>query len=292
MRFVGSTLLALALMPAALTQAQIEEGGEARIQNESAVRMRLATGPALSNDKLAEVSNVVGAALSPIRRCYAERTASDPTIQGSLRAVVSLAAPASVEIDREEVGDRPLMTCVRRAFGAVDRGALPPPPGTAYVFLDFTSDAAEGVRAMATRAEEEGAVEVQRDAAGRPSAAGGLPNRLVTFTVEASAESPESQVQAVHRAVRAAIPTLLDCRRRASRRHPPDGEMSFRLFRRGRRIRVRAGRSSVEDPRGSRCVKRVLERASYDESAAGTTDVRVTFRSEPEPVEEPPAPAE
>lgn len=274
---VSLTLLFTSARPA---HAQIEERGEARIRNESSVTVRIESGAAMDAEKLSLVSGVLGAALARVRTCYEERSAENPTLQGRVRAVVRLGPPAEIEIDREELDDEGLRRCVRQTLTRVDRATLPRPPGTAYVFIDFASDAASAVEAMRERAAEEGAAPVTRDEHGVPSATGGLPNRLVTFRVEGSPETPDAQLQAVHRAVRAQIPTLLDCRRRAGRRTPPAGTMHFRVVA-GRRTRVRAGHSSVEDSRGPRCVSRVLERASYDAEARGTTTVVVEFANEP-----------
>ncbi|HJL06109.1 MAG TPA: hypothetical protein RMH85_00630 [Polyangiaceae bacterium LLY-WYZ-15_(1-7)] len=279
-RFLFALALAplLAGAPGAPASAQEMAQGEANITARADVRMALESGPATNGAKLSLIGGMVGGRLGAVRRCYRDRTEEDPAVQGRLRLVVELEpGGGTVEVTRDELNDRPLLRCVMRELRRAELGAVRP-PGTAFVVLTFANTAAEGVDRMRERRAVEDAAPVERDAEGRPSATGSTEARHVRFQVVGAVDAPDAQVQAVHRVVRGLIPTLLDCRRRASRRYSPNGriEVDLRVARSGR-ARARSRRSSVRDARGPRCVVRALQRQRFDGAAAGRTKVFIEF---------------
>jgi len=266
----------------AVASAQEMGQGEANITAEAQVRMSLESGPATNSTKLAAIGGVVGDRLGAVRECYRERTTERPEIQGELRILITLEpGGGDVDIRHDGLEDRVLVRCVKRAIEAAAFSRLRP-PGGAFVTLTFTNSAAEGVQTTRERRAVEDAAQVTTNSDGRLQATGRTEQGEVRFRVVGSPRSTEDQVQAVHRVVRASFPTLLDCRRKAARRHPPYGEIvaALRISPRGRAT-VRVRRSTVEDDRGPRCVTRALQRANFDREARGAIDVVVEFAERP-----------
>lgn len=267
--------LALAV-PMAASAQQIDQG-EARITATADVRLSLESGPATNSVKLGEIGAVVGAKIGDVRRCYRERTEVSPTVRGRLRLNVELRPGGGrVEVTRDELNDRPLLQCVLRALRAANYASLRP-PGAAFVVLDFDNSAADGVERTRERRAVEDAAQVTTNADGQLEARGGTPDGLISFRVVGAAGS-EAQLQAVHRTVRATIPSLLDCRRKAARRESPAGEMEIDLrLAAGGRGRATVRRNSVADARGPRCVTQALGRARYEGASPGRVRVILTF---------------
>lgn len=290
MRFYAYLSIALAPFAAnagylSPVTAQEMGEGEARITATADVRMVLESGPGTNATQLSLLGGVVGGRIGDVRRCYRERTEQAPAVRGRLRLLVALEpGGAHIEVQRDEVGDPALVQCALRAFRGADLASLRP-PGAAFVVLDFDNSAAEGVeRTQALRAVEDTA-EVTTNTEGRAEASGGTPDGLVRFRVvgdrDAAVQIQTVQIQAVHRAVRAAIPLLLDCRRKAGRRESPAGDvhLDLRVAANGRG-RAASRRSTVSHAGGSRCVARALGRARYQGEARGRVQVVVTFAAD------------
>jgi len=271
--------LSLALPTAALAQDGPEMGqGEANITARADVRLSIESGPGTSGGKLSLIGGVIGSRLASVRRCYRQITESRPTVQGRMRLVVTLApGGGQIDVTRDETNDRELNECTLRELRRADLAAVRP-PGSAYVVLEFSNTAAEGVERTAERRAVEDAAPVTRNADGRLESVGRTAGGEVSFRVVGRSDATEAHVQAVQRVFRAMIPQLLDCRRKAARRHSPNGDIRLRVqVARNGRARGRVVRSSVEDTRGPRCVNRAVSRARFDEDARGLTEVIVTF---------------
>ncbi|MBX3247982.1 MAG: hypothetical protein KF901_12450 [Myxococcales bacterium] len=268
-------VLALPLALPALAAAQNIEQGEARITATADVRMSLESGPATGSVKLGEIGAVVGSKIGDVRRCYRERTEQSPTVRGRLRLNIELRPGGGrVEVARDELNDRPLTTCVLRALRAANYASLRP-PGSAFVVLDFDNSAADGVERTRERRAVEDTAEVTTSADGQREARGGTPDGLISFRVVGA---DDAQLQAVHRTIRATIPALLDCRRKAARRQSPAGEMEIDLrLARGGRGQATVRRNTVADDRGPRCVTQALGRARYEGASPGRVRVILTF---------------
>ncbi|MDH5491333.1 MAG: hypothetical protein OEY14_05215 [Myxococcales bacterium] len=282
---VGTAASTLLLASSAPLAAQQMGEGQARITARSDVRLQLESGPGTGREKIAAIGAAVGGQMGPIRRCYAEAVESDPTIRGSLRLELTLGRRARIAVQRDEVENRALLRCVTRALEAGSFSGIEP-PGTAYLILEFTNSAAEGVERTRDRRQVEDAVPVERDAEGRPRAAGGTPDGTVGFVVRGAASASEGAVAAAQRSLRGAIPILLDCRRRAGRRGgDPAGEIevAVQVSARGQG-RARIVRNTVRNRHGTRqaaqCMSRGLEGVSFDPESAGALTVIVTFAPE------------
>ena len=252
--------------------------GEANITAQADVRLALESGPGTNGSKLQDIGGAVGSRLSAVRECYRDVVRERPTVQGTMRLLISVDDGGQVELSRDEVGDETLARCVVRALRSDALGAIRP-PGAAYATLTFSNSAAAGVEATQARRAVEDDVDVQRNGEGNLEARGGNATGEVSFRVEGiGRRQSEEQVAAMQRSLRAAIPILLDCRRKAARRSSPAGDIELLAVvpRRGR-ARIQVRRSSVEDERGGRCLTRFLGRHSFEEAAAGRVKVHVTF---------------
>ena len=261
-------------------RAQEMGQGEANITARAEVRMSLESGPATNSAKLALIGGVVGGALGDIRRCYQEVTESDPEARGTLRVVIDLTPEGGdVHVHRNELNHRQLERCTLRALRGANYAAIQP-PGSAFVVLQFDNSAAEGVgRTRELRAQEDNAT-ITRDAEGRMNTEGGTEIGEVRFRLRGSARATEEQMQAVHRGLRAALPVMLDCRRKAARNHPPYGEITLDLVLRRGRATWRTRGSTVQDARGERCLRRFLGRRRFAE-VSGRFRVVIEFRERP-----------
>ncbi len=276
------------LLAQPIATAQEMGQGEANITARAEVRMSLESGPATSSQKLALIGGVVGGTLEAVRTCYRTVTETNPEVQGRLQLIIDLTGRGGqVEIHRNELNHEQLQRCALRAL----RGAnfeMVRPPGSAFVTLTFNNTAAEGVgRTRALRAEEDHAT-ITRNADGHMTTSGGTEIGEVRFRLEGNERTTEAQIQAVHSALRTAIPTFLDCRRKAARRESPYGEVQIDLVIRRGRAQARTRRSTVADDRGQRCLTRGLQRTRFGNEANGRIRLVVEFRPRPGDIAPPP----
>lgn len=270
--------VALLLASASVSAAAQEMGqGEANITARAEVRMSIESGAATNNAKLQRIAEVVTSSLATVRECYRSRVEERPITQGELRLMVDLEGRGSVEVTRDSLEDEPLLRCVLRAMRRAPLRDVRP-PGSAFIILTFDNSAAEGVRRTQERRAVEDQVQVTRNAEGRLTARGGNDGGEVAFVVTGGPSATEEQVAATQRSLRAAIPILLDCRRKAARTESPAGEIELdaRIPARGR-ARLRVVRSTVADARGSRCLTRFLPREPFEPAARGAANITIRF---------------
>lgn len=251
--------------------------GEANITATAQVHMSLESGAATNSAKLQRIADAIASTLGPVRECYRNRVQERPVTQGELRLMVGLEDGGSVDVTRDSVEDEPLLRCVLAAMRAAPLADVPP-PGAAFAILRFDNSAAEGVSRTQERRAVEDEVDVTTNDDGRLEARGGNAGGEVEFVVIGRPNAQAAQVAAIQRSLRAAIPVLLDCRRKAARRTSPAGEVTLEaaIPRRGR-ARIRVIRSSVEDARGGRCLSRFLPRQPFEEAARGAARIVVRF---------------
>lgn len=290
LRAAGALLLVAATFGTPTgAQAQEMAQGEASITARNDVRLSIESGPGTSGGKLSQIGSAVGGALAAIRQCYRDVAQERPTVQGSLRLMVTIGGEgAVVDVQNDTTNDEPLATCAVAAVeGASFTGIRP--PGSAYIGLDFSNSAAAGVARTRARREREDAVTVTANAEGRFEATGGTPGREIVFTVTGAEGVTGEAVASVQRLVRATIPSLLDCRRKAGRRGgDPAGVLTVdvRVNARGRG-RVRVTRNTIQNRHGTRqaarCANRGLGGAAYTAAMSGRYTVSVQFAGEATP---------
>lgn len=250
--------------------------GEANITTRSDVRMGVESGPGTAGRRLQAMVDAITAKLGGVRECYGQVTAERPTVTGEMHFHVTLprSGRARLALTEDTASDRPLLRCVESALNGADfRSAMR--PAEVFVDLAFGNTAARGVAEVNRRRAIEDNVRVTRNAEGRFVARGGTPGTEIRFQV--LAEGSSDVAAAAQRAVRAIIPGLLDCRRRAGRRLSPAGMIALDLTVPARgRVRTRPVSSTVADSRASQCVARALRPASFG-GQAGAVRLEVTF---------------
>ena len=278
---VGLTAL-IAWTGAETALAQHMDEGEARITAESDVTLAVRSGPATNRDRLMEIGRVVGTRMKAVKDCYSDVVKNDPSVRGKLSFLLTLGPPVKLEEKLDEPAHKGLRSCVVKAIKSGDYSDLQK-PGAAFVLLEFRNSAAEGVIRTRTRRAAEDDVKVTKTPDGAFQAEGGTPDRKVIFSVSSGSEAATS---AAHRTLRGAIPTLLDCHRKAGRRDgDPSGKILVRLviskkgaaavYLKENTITNRHGTKQAE-----KCVQKGLGRVTFSEASAGRVELTLTFARE------------
>jgi hypothetical protein len=282
-------VLTVSLFVARAAQAQEEtsgvagsgmEQGSGAITTRSDVTMSVESLPGTSALRLGAIGEAIGTQMPQLRACYVEVLEQRPTVQGDLQVQIRIAegrgGSVTLEVARDTLGDSALTDCllnsVRRAPLMTVRG-----PSGGLLVMHFQNTAAEGA-ALVARERERASSTISR-VDGHPRAQASTPSGEVEVVIDGADTTNEDSVAALFRTVQARIGTMLDCRRRASRRgQNPEGEiiLSFTVPHRGAAI-GRTLSSTVADPTASSCILRSLVLASRGQSdAAGS--YRVTLR--------------
>lgn len=279
---VAALLLGASSLVSSRASAQEMGQGEARITAESDVTLEVRSGPATNRERLMEIGQVVGTRMGAVKQCYAAIAKSDPSVRGKLSYLLTLGRPLKLETKVDDVGNKALASCVVKAIKGGNYGSVSG-PGAAYILLEFTNSAAEGVLRTRERRAVEDAVKVEKTADGKHRAQGGTPDGKVLFTLEAKSEQATA---AAYRTLRSAIPTLLDCHRKAGRRGgDPEGEVvvALTVSKKGA-ARVQVKKNSIANPDGTKqaekCVQKGLGRTTFSAESAGKLDLTLHFKRE------------
>jgi hypothetical protein len=272
-----SWLILLVLLPALTVAAQELSQGEARITARSDVRMEIATGPGTRASELSTLGGAVGHKLGAVRECYAQRVRENPSVQGRLVVQVTTlpSGRGQVAVTDDALADAEVRRCTLEALERVDLSGARSSSSIRVTFT-FTNSAAEGHERMEARRAEEAEVTLEPGEGGTLVARGGVPTGEVRFQV-IGPEARREGIPLVHQVVRTAIPGLLDCRRKATRRGDgPEGELRAVLVVGGNgRATVPRVQSTVAFPYADRCIERVLERPRYPRESRGRYTVVV-----------------
>lgn len=257
--------------------------GTGAIATRSDVALSIESLPGTSALRLGAIGEAVGTQMTAIRTCYSDVTAERPTVTGELQLQVRISegprGSVTLEVARDATGDPALTQCVVDAIQRAPFMNVRGPAGGTVV-IQFQNTAAEGAAAVA-RERDQGAAVVQM-VDGNPQVSGRTLSGEVELSLTGRGSTSAESVAAAYRAIQSRIGTLLDCRRRASRRgQDPTGEMVIALtvphrgFANGRRRS-----STVADPTAPRCAIRGLRLALRGESAAaGAYTMTITFHS-------------
>ena len=238
----------------ALVAAQVGERG--RITTRSDIKMSIEGVPGTSGAKLQALAKTLGTPLAAAKTCYGEVVKEHPEVVGTLHVELELPAEGKLLVRAPEAAGplAPMKVCVDKAFGKLDVSSVPRPAG-ARVALALTNTAAESVGEVRSQQEKESQVEVVAGADGSFSSHGQSTEGEVSFDIRAR---DRAHIAPLHNVVRAALPGLFDCRRRASKLASPEGALVFTLDARGN---ITAGKSTVANERAPTCVGSVLKRA-------------------------------
>ncbi len=254
--------------------------GAASVTTRTDVALSLESAPGTGAARIAAWGTAMGGRMAAIRTCYEEVVAGRPTVEGTLRMLMTLPegrGGVRVEVSEDGVNDAELVRCVRRVLDGVPTDDLHRPSG-AFAVLRFSNTASRAHEATAVAAAEADTVSISREG-GTPSATGEAREGLVRWTVRGAADTSDEVIAEAYRLARSQIAGLLDCRRRASRRgRDPSGTLTFTLrMRAGRAADATAGEVTVSDPTAARCVTQRLERAPHRPAASGTATLEITF---------------
>jgi hypothetical protein len=223
---ISTFLLSLgAALPGA---AQVGEHG--RISTRSDVRMSIEGAPGTSGKKLDAMAKNLGTPLGEVKRCYADLVKAHPDVVGTLGVELELRegkGPAVVKVP-DAVGKlKPMSKCIDKAFGKLDMAEVPR-PAAAKVILELTNSAAAAVDDVRARGDEASRVNVVTKPDGSFEAIGHSIQGELTYRVTSKDKNGAQIVEAVSQKVRDSLPGLFDCRRRASKKDSPEGDLVFR----------------------------------------------------------------
>ncbi len=212
----------------ALGLAQV--GAHGRISTRSDVKMSIEGEPGTSGKKLDAMAKHLGGPLGEVKRCYAELMKEHPDVVGTLGVELTLAegtGPAQVKVPNAVGKLKPMSKCIDKAFGKLAMADVPR-PAAAKVILELSNTAAASVDEVRAREGEASRVDVVTNADGSFEAKGQSIQGELTFRVTSKDKGGDKIVEAVYHKVRDSLPSLFDCRRRASKKDSPEGEMVFR----------------------------------------------------------------
>ncbi|MDB4977756.1 MAG: hypothetical protein JWN48_6097 [Myxococcaceae bacterium] len=246
--------------------AQVGERG--RITTRSDVKMSIEGVPGTSGQKLQALAKTLSTPLAAAKSCYGELVKEHPEVVGTLQVELELPATGKLLVRAPNATHelKPMKACVDKAFGALDVSAVPRPAG-ARLLLELTNSAASSVQEVRKQQETEAQVEVSQGADGSFSSHGKSTEGEVSYDVKAA---DQAAVEKLHNIVRAALPGLFDCRRRASKLASPEGDLTFKLDPKGAIVSTS---STVKNERAPTCVGSVLKRAPGRPKAAASLTI-------------------
>ena len=209
--------------------AQVGEHG--RISTRSDVRMSIEGAPGTSGKKLDEMAKNLGTPLGEVKRCYAEVVKEHPDVVGTLGVELELRegkGPATVKVP-DAVGKlKPMGKCIDKAFGKLEMATVPR-PAAAKVILELTNTAAAAVDDVRAKGDEASKVNVTTNPDGSFEAQAQSLQGELTYRVKSKDKDGAKIVEAVAQKVRDSLPGLFDCRRRASKKDSPEGDLVFKV---------------------------------------------------------------
>jgi len=222
------SMFLLTLGAPSLGLAQVGEHG--RISTRSDVKMSIEGEPGTSGKKLDAMAKHLGGPLGEVKRCYADVVKEHPDVVGTLGVELTLVegkGPAQVKVP-DAVGKlKPMSKCIDKAFGKLDMADVPR-PAAAKVVLELSNSAAASVGEVRAREDEASRVDVVTNPDGSFEAKGQSIQGELTYRVTSKDKGGDKIVEAVYHKVRDSLPGLFDCRRRASKKDSPEGDMVFR----------------------------------------------------------------
>ncbi|MFT3927362.1 MAG: hypothetical protein QM778_32810 [Myxococcales bacterium] len=224
---IFSTLV-LVLGAPSLGLGQVGEHG--RISTRSDVKMSIEGAPGTSGPKLDAMAKHLGTPLGEVKRCYADVVKEHPDVVGTLHVTLELregkGAPA-VQVP-DAVGKlKPMDKCIDKAFGKLDMSEVPR-PAAAKVILELTNSAAHAVEDVRAKGDEASRVDVTTNPDGSFEAKGQSLEGEVSYRVRSKDKEGAKLVEAVSKKIRDSLPGLFDCRRRASKKDSPEGDLVFK----------------------------------------------------------------
>jgi hypothetical protein len=252
MRIVGVVLFSLLAISSG-AHAQVGERG--RITTRSDVKMSIEGVAGTSGKKLDAFAKTLGTPLGAAKRCYGELVKEHPEVVGTLLVELELPAKGKLQVRAPgaAAGLKPMKACIDQAFGELDVSQVPRPAGV-RVALELTNTAAAAAGEVQKQEAAERQVKTEAKSEGGFVSRGASTGGEVSFEVRAE---KSGAIELVHNSVRAALPGLFDCRRRASKGGSPEGDLLLKLDPK----KIESGPSTVANERAASCVLGVIRRA-------------------------------
>lgn len=285
LRAVGLASAILAGSAAPCAQAEAPTGfaaamgissADGTVHTQAGVHLALTSQAGEGEVALERARSVLAARMPQVRGCFSEAMRRSAGVDGSV--VLTLQAKArgrlKAEIKHDGSNDAAMAECMRDAFsGAVVRTL--PVGAQLEATLAIDNPGAKLHRMQAQRSVLEG---VRMLGGGLAESRGGTQAEEVAFRVVGSAYASET-IGALQQEFLTALPGLLDCRRKASRRsRAAEGSLSLDIsIEQGRIARVQTKSSSMNDRRAPTCINAWLSRVDASNLAAAELDVTVSF---------------
>ena len=273
---VLQTVAILGALAHVSVRAQV--GEEGKITTRSDVRMSIEGATGTSGKKLDALAKVLGAPLSELKRCYGEIVKEHPEVVGNLTVELTLLeGKAPIKASSPDAGTfKPMRRCVDRAFAKLDVGEVPR-PAKANLLLELTNSAAAGATEVKQQGEQAAKVSVEEKPDGTVASHGKSLQGEVSFDVSAKGPSGRAAVEQIHNGVRDALPGLFDCRRRASKKGSPEGDLVFQLkLAPSAKPALEVTSSTVQNERAPICSSSVLKR-SLPKGGSGPVALTIHF---------------
>lgn len=212
-----------------LSAASAQVGEHGKITTRSDVKMSIEGSTGTSSKKLDALAKTLGTPLAEVKRCYGELVKEHPEVVGQLTVKLTLVegtSPPKIEAPGAVKELKPMQKCVDKAFSKLDVSEVPR-PAQANLLLELTNSAAAAVKDVKDQGIEASKVTVEEKADGSFASHGASLQGEVSFDVSAKGPSGREAVEIVHNGVRDALPGLFDCRRRASKKGTPEGDLVF-----------------------------------------------------------------
>lgn len=271
MGVLSSSLMKHPFVVAALTcafvcvtgsRAGAQVGEKGKITTRSDVRMSIEGSTGTSGKKLDALAKTLSAPLTEVKRCYAELVKEHPEVVGTLTVQLTLVegkAPLKVSAPGAVKELKPMQRCVDKAFAKLDVSEVPR-PAQANVLLELTNSAAAAADDVKQQGAEAAKVAVEDKGDGSFVSHGQSLQGEVSFDVSAKGPGGREAVEIVHNSVRDALPGLFDCRRRASKKASPEGDLVFGLkLRPNEKPSLESKSSTVANERAPICTGNALK---------------------------------
>jgi hypothetical protein len=207
-------------------EAQVGETG--RISTRSDVRMSIEGLPGTAGVRLEALAKTLGKPLGDIKACYADLVKEHPEVVGNLQVELSLPEKGKAKVQTPNASKelKQMDRCVDKSFAKVDFSEVPKPAG-ARITLELTNSAASSVGEVRSREQAASKVDVKTLPDGTFQSEGKSIEGEVSYRVTAKGKGGAEAVEQVHQGVREALPSLFDCRRKASKKDSPEGDLVY-----------------------------------------------------------------
>jgi hypothetical protein len=256
------TYLAMLMAGTVCGSALAQVGEEGRISTQSNVTMSVEGSSGTAGTRLDALAKVLGKPLGDVKQCYGELVKNRPEVVGTL--IVELEVPEKgnpkVRTPNASKALKQMDKCLDKAFAKLDVSQVPRPAG-ARITLELTNSAAKSVEEVKDRGEAANKVDVKQTPDGGFESTGTSLQGEVLYKVRSKGKNPDGSemVERIHQGVRDALPSLFDCRRKASKKSSPAGELVLAVNLKGKAAPdIEVSSCTVPAERAPFCVDQAL----------------------------------